>query len=341
LDALSGYDLSATAHIDLANWGDAFIISPCSANTMAKFANGLADDALSTEALAFTGPVLLAPAMNTRMWDAKATQANLELLLTRGFHVIGPAAGDLACGEVGMGKMSEPQEIFARALSLLQEPKLAGKKILITSGPTRAYLDSVRFLTNRSSGKMGYALATAAQSLGAEVVFVTGPVDEKWRQPRGVRVISVETTDEMQAAAMAELEGADMVVAAAAVVDFEAEKRDGKIERKGQLDLNLRASTDVIASLANARNAEQIFIAFAAESGTPEEQAARAMLKLERKKVDFVALNDIGRGDIGFDREENEIRIFSRNGSPVKTFAKASKLDIARSLLLYAAGADA
>jgi phosphopantothenoylcysteine decarboxylase/phosphopantothenate--cysteine ligase len=132
-----------------------------------------------------------------------------------------------------------------------------------------------------------------------------------------------------------------MVVAAAAVVDFEAEKRDGKIERKGQLDLNLRASTDVIASLANARNAEQIFIAFAAESGTPEEQAARAMLKLERKKVDFVALNDIGRGDIGFDREENEIRIFSRNGSPVKTFAKASKLDIARSLLLYAAGADA
>jgi phosphopantothenoylcysteine decarboxylase/phosphopantothenate--cysteine ligase len=332
------YDLSATSHIDLAQWGDILVVAPATANFLAKFTWGAADDALLTEALAFQGPVLLAPAMNTRMWEAEATLSNRETLLSRGVSMVGPVAGDLACGETGQGKMSEPAEIFSQALEILAEGQpLQGKKILVTSGPTRSYIDEVRFLSNRSSGRMGHGLALAAEQLGAEVVLVTGPVESRFARLRKGRVIRVETGDEMLEASLEHLPGAHGVFAVAAVADFRMpEVKKGKIRREGNLQLEMIASVDVLAELGKRKKPGQVFFGFAAEAGEGEAEFAKARDKIRRKNLDFLALNNVSRADIGFDAEENEVCLF--RGEEMKKLPKTGKHGLAKALLVEAFG---
>lgn len=328
------YDLSATSHIDLAQWGDVMVIAPATANFMAKFRAGIADDALLTEALAFQGPILIAPAMNTRMWDAVITHENFHSLKQRGVHFIGPVSGDLACGETGEGKMSEPAEIFS-ALENLRAQPLKGKTVLVTSGPTRAYIDRVRFLTNRSSGKMGHAIAEAAEKLGARVVLVTGPVEPRFAKLARGKVVEIETGEEMLSACLEEIEKADFVFATAAVADFKMpEVLEGKMRREGKLTLELEASTDVLAELAKHKT-KQVFFGFAAEAGEGEAEFAKAREKIQKKKLDLLALNNISRKDIGFDVDQNEVYLFEGT-SQFKKIPKDSKKNLAETLLLEA-----
>lgn len=360
-------DLSATSHIDLAQWGEALIVAPATANFLAKFANGICDDALLTEVLAFQGPILLAPAMNTRMWDASVTQENLERIKARGVHIVGPESGDLACGETGLGKMSEPVKIlealstFAASSMMTSDDKqgaeiatsksmaapvanptdleahkpLAGMKVLITSGPTRAYIDSIRFITNKSSGRMGYEIAKAAESLGADVCLVSGPVNPEYSTLDRGKTVKVETNQEMLDAALKELKDTDLVFAAAAVCDFDVENyTEGKIERKGAISIALNSSIDILASLAKKRNSKQVFVGFAAQPGDKQGQMNIARSKLERKAVDFIAMNDISRKDIGFDVDANEMHIFE-SGSEIRySFLPLAPKDIIAKQLL-------
>lgn len=325
------YDLSATSHIDLAQWGDLLVVAPATANFMAKFTAGIADDALLTEALAFQGPILLAPAMNTRMWEAAITLQNRDSLAARGVNFVGPVSGDLACGETGVGKMSEPAEIFEALLALQNQP-LKGKTVLITSGPTRAYIDRVRFLTNRSSGKMGHAIAVAAEKMGARVVLVTGPVEARYAKLTKGQVVEVETGEEMLAACVKEIDKADFVFATAAVADFKMPQiLDGKMRREGKLTLELEASTDVLAELAKHKN-KQVFFGFAAEAGEGEAEFAKAREKIQKKKLDMLALNNISRSDIGFDVDQNEVYLFE-GLDKMKKIPKDSKKNLAEFLL--------
>ncbi|MCO5144251.1 MAG: bifunctional phosphopantothenoylcysteine decarboxylase/phosphopantothenate--cysteine ligase CoaBC [Oligoflexia bacterium] len=329
------YDLSATSHIDLAQWGDLFLIAPCTANTMAKIALGLADESLSTEALAFQNSFLVAPAMNTRMWVAEPTQSHYKTLQKRGFHFIGPVSGDLACGEVGLGKMAEPKEIYEAALGILsqEEKPLLGKTVLITSGPTRSYIDSVRFITNRSSGKMGHALAVEAERLGANVILVTGPVEPRYAELAKGKVVQIETGQEMLDSCLSVIDSVDLVFATAAVSDFDAKSVfQGKIKRDGVLSLDLTSSVDVLAELGKRKKQNQIFFGFAAEAGEGEEEFAKAKNKILRKNLDFLALNNISRKDIGFDVNENEVYLFDKNGL-VKKIDKQSKQNLANQLI--------
>lgn len=329
-----GYDLSATSHIDLARWGDILVVAPATGNFLAKYAGGMADDALLTEALAFTGPVLLAPAMNTRMWDAPATQTNIETLRARGVRLVGPAAGDLACGEVGEGKMSEPAEIAEGAFSLLQKGQpLKGKTVLVTSGPTRSYIDSVRFLTNRSSGRMGHAIALAAEQMGAEVILVTGPVEKRFASLRRGAVVEIETGEEMLGACLEHLPEVDAVFATAAVADFKMpEIVKGKLRREGTLNLAMIPSVDVLAELGKRKEKSQVFFGFAAEAGEGDAEFAKAREKMQRKGLDFLALNNISRSDIGFDVGENEVYLFEGSKDP-RRIEKVGKSELAEKLL--------
>jgi phosphopantothenoylcysteine decarboxylase/phosphopantothenate--cysteine ligase len=328
------YDLSATSHIDLAQWGDLLVVAPATANFVAKLACGIADDALLTECLAFRGPALLAPAMNTRMWGADSTQVNLETLRERGYALCGPVAGDLACGESGVGKMTEPGEIFAAAMGLLAKSlPLSGRKILVTSGPTRAYIDRVRFLTNRSSGRMGHSIAAAAARLGAEVVLVTGPVEPRFARVDGGTVIEVETGEEMLAACRSHLAGADALFATAAVADFRMPNvLDGKLRREGTLKLELEAAVDVLGELARDKKPGQVFFGFAAEVGEGEAEFAKAREKIRRKSLDYLALNNVARRDIGFDADDNEVYLF-HGEKDVKKIPKDAKAHLAETLL--------
>lgn len=328
------YDLSATSHIDLAQWGEVLVVAPATANFLAKLACGIADDALLTECLAFRGPALLAPAMNTRMWEAASTQTNLEILRERGYLFEGPVAGDLACGETGTGKMSEPLAIFEHAMRLLSEAQpLAGKKILVTSGPTRAYIDRVRFLTNRSSGRMGHSIAAAAERLGAEVTLVTGPVEPRFATLSAGKVIEVETGDEMLEACLAVIGSTDALFATAAVADFKMPSvLSGKLRREGTLKLELEASVDVLGELAKLKRPGQVFFGFAAEVGEGKAEFAKAREKIKRKSLDFLALNNVSRPDIGFDSPDNEVFLFE-GPEKVTRIAKDSKSRLAEALL--------
>ena len=331
-------DLSATSHIDLARWGHLFIVAPATANFLAKYRAGIADDALLTEALAFQGPVLLAPAMNTRMWEAPITLENCAALEKRGVQFVGPDSGDLACGENGKGKMSDPEEIYAVSMEKLQSSSLlTGVRVLVTSGPTRSYIDSVRYITNRSSGKMGHALAKAAELLGAEVVLVTGPVEAKFAELGRGKVVNIERGQEMLSACEQVLLDADIVIAAAAVSDFQMPMESiGKIRREGNLQLDMIPSVDVLAELGKRKQENQVFMGFAAEAGAGEAEMQKGLEKMKRKNLDFLALNNILRKDIGFDADENEIVLFDCENR-MKALPKKSKKDLARDLVLVAA----
>ncbi|MBI4751586.1 MAG: bifunctional phosphopantothenoylcysteine decarboxylase/phosphopantothenate--cysteine ligase CoaBC [Acidobacteria bacterium] len=303
---------SEIKHIALAQNTDLLLVSPLTANTMAKFAQGIADDFLSTLYLSVTSPVLLAPAMNVEMWRHPATQENLERLRQRGVAIIEPEAGYLACGMVGEGRLADPTVIAQQALELVQvRTDLSNEVVLITAGPTIEDLDPVRFLTNRSSGKMGYALAEAARSRGATVILISGPT--RLVPPSGVTFVSVRTTREMYQAVLDHLPGSTIVLKAAAVCDFRPKTPElNKIKKRTVFSLELEATEDILAEIGRRRTPTQVIVGFAAET---EHLEAHAASKLQRKNVDLIALNDVSRTDIGFDVSNNQVTLLGRDTS--------------------------
>lgn len=301
---------SGIEHIDVGRGVDAFLIAPVTANTLARLAHGLADDLLGTTALAVRAPLLLAPAMNPRMWEHPATQANVQTLVARGARLIMPAAGEMACGDVGTGRLAEVDEIVAAVQGLLAERRmLAGKRVLVTAGGTREPLDSVRYLGNRSSGRMGYAVALAAASRGAEVTLVSTahlPV------PAGVRVVGVETAQEMHDAVLSRYDAQDIVVMAAAVADYRpAEAIETKRKKTGEpWTVTLVPNPDILAEMGR-RKAHQLLVGFAAETGDP---VAAARDKLRRKNADLIVANDVSIPGQGFEVETNRVQVIGPEG---------------------------
>jgi phosphopantothenoylcysteine decarboxylase/phosphopantothenate--cysteine ligase len=308
---------------------DLLVIAPLSANTLAKLAHGLADNVLTQTALAFEGPVLAAPAMNPRMWRNQATRANVEALEARAWELAGPEEGDTAEGEVGVGRMSEPEEIFERASSLLgKRDQLRGRRVLVTAGGTREPLDAVRFLGNRSSGRMGSAVAAEARRRGADVTLVASNLSVP--VPVGVDVVQAPTAEDVARETLARGD-ADVVVMAAAVADYrpaeaEQEKRP-KDDRPWTV--TLEPTTDVLRELGARRTNGQLLVGFAADRG--EGGLERAREKLGNKRVDLIVFNDVSRHDIGFDAADNEVVLVS--GSGERRIQKAAKERIAAAIL--------
>jgi phosphopantothenoylcysteine decarboxylase / phosphopantothenate---cysteine ligase len=301
---------AAMSHIELARWANLVLIAPATADFLARLATGLADDLLTTLCLATEAPIIAAPAMNRVMWAHPATQENARRLAARGVSLLGPDTGEQACGESGEGRMLEPAEIVAALASVSRQGgAVAGQCILITAGPTREALDPVRYLTNRSSGKMGYAVAAAAARAGAEVVLVSGPVSLS--PPPGVRVIAVETAAQMREAVRAELPRATVFIAAAAVADYRpAHPATQKLKKHaGEMVVELVRNPDILAEVA-ASTPRPFVVGFAAET---EEVEANARLKLEQKSLDMIAANQVGQ-DCGFDREDNALVVLWPGG---------------------------
>jgi len=317
-------------HISLAKKADVLLVAPATANVLAKLANGLADDMLTTTALACDAPLLLAPAMNTVMWQHPATQQNLQTLLARGARSVGPEGGSLACGDVGAGRMSEPQDIVDACLSLLGARRdMVGLRVLVTAGPTREALDPVRFLTNRSSGKMGYAIARAAVARGAQVTLVTGPVHLP--AVAGAGMVPVTTTADLLREVTLRAPGQDVLIQAAAPADFapaRASERKLKKNGDGGLTLELVQTADVAREAGRSKKPGQTFVGFAAETHDGVENARR---KLESKFLDLIALNDVTRPGAGFDTDTNELTLLTRD--TVKELPMTSKQEAAEALL--------
>jgi phosphopantothenoylcysteine decarboxylase / phosphopantothenate---cysteine ligase len=308
---------------------DLLLVAPLTANTLAKLASGQADNLVAEAALAHRGPLLLAPAMNPRMWSHPATQANVETLRARGALFVGPDEGETAEGEWGVGRMAEPELIYARAREVLGETdSLAGRRVLVTAGGTREPLDAVRFLGNRSSGRMGVALAEESRKRGGDVTLLAANLSV--RPPRGVEVVDTPTAESMLAAALARAD-ADLVLMAAAVADYRpsepADTKRPKDDRAWRLDLEPTA--DVLQSLSDRRTNGQVLVGFAAETGT--DGLARAREKLNRKRVDLVVYNDVARDDIGFDADENEVVLVTASGE--RRVPKAPKDRIAAAIV--------
>lgn len=326
-DLWDGAAEAAMGHIELARWAQLVLIAPASADFIARLAHGRADDLLSTLCLATEAPIALAPAMNRVMWANKATQANVEILVSRGIRILGPGSGNQACGEVGEGRMWEPVEL---AESLLEPPPnaglLAGLNILITAGPTRERLDPVRYLTNRSSGKMGFAVAAAAREAGAHVTIVTGPV--QLQTPVGITRINVESARDMYAAVHRQVADADVFIAAAAVADFQpVTVAKHKIKKQGvAVKLDLEPAPDIIKSVADMAK-RPFVVGFAAETDDVENNARS---KLKRKKLDMIAANQVGDG-IAFDCEDNALTVIWPGGKV--EVARGPKIDVARQLI--------
>src|SRR5919197_1005842 len=308
---------------------DLLAIAPLSANTLAKLAQGLADNVLTQTALAFEGPVLAAPAMNPRMWLHPATQENVETLRRRGVELIGPGRGDTAEGEVGLGRMTEPVEIFERCVSLLEKrDQLQGRRVLVTAGGTREPLDAVRFLGNRSSGRMGAALAAEARRRGAEVTLVAANLSVP--NPVGVQVVPAPTAEDVARETLARRD-TDVVLMAAAVADYRPAKAEaGKRPKDGNAwTVTLEPTTDVLRELAASRTNGAVLVGFAADVG--ERGLERARRKLTDKQVDLIVFNDVSRADIGFDAADNEVVLVSADGE--KRLEKSSKDRIAAAIL--------
>ena len=301
-------------HVALAKLADLFVIAPATANILAKMANGIADDMLSTTVLATKAPVLVAPAMNTGMWTAKATQQNVSMLKSRGVQMIGPESGKLACGDEGAGRMSEPADIVAKIAEILgRKADLTGKKILVTAGATRERLDPVRFLTNDSSGKMGFALAEAARDRGAEVTLVKGNTTAQ--VPGGVRIVEIESARDLLEAMKKEAPKQDIVIQAAAVADYRpATAAKTKIKKKeGEpLTLTLTENPDIARTIGAKKKANQVFVGFAAET---DHVAAHAQAKLKSKNLDMIVANDVTKPGAGFNTDTNIATLITKDGS--------------------------
>ena len=316
---------SAVEHIGVAQANDLLVVAPATADLMAKFAHGLADDFLSTMYLAFTGPVVLAPAMNNNMWRHPATQANLQILLQRGHVIVGPDEGALACGTVGPGRMSEPEEIADAVLAVLNKRSdLEGETVLITAGPTQEPLDPVRYISNRSSGKMGYALAGAAAARGACVLLVSGPVHIP--EPPGVTLVRVRTAQEMRDAVFANLEPATIVIKAAAVADYHvASVPQQKLKKTAaRISLELDPTPDILAELGS-RKGDRLLIGFAAETENLRQESRR---KLQSKNCDMIAGNLVGQEGTGFESDTNEVVLALATGAVI-ALPRATKREIA------------
>jgi phosphopantothenoylcysteine decarboxylase/phosphopantothenate--cysteine ligase len=318
---------AAMGHIELARWADVVLIAPATADFLARLATGQADDLLTTLCLATEATVAVAPAMNHVMWSNAATRANVATLQQRGIQIFGPGAGDQACGEIGEGRMLEPLELVDRVAALPRgDGPLRGRRVLISAGPTRERIDPVRFISNRSSGKMGFAVAQAAREAGAEVVLVSGPVSLP--TPPGVRRVDVESASDMLTAVLKEVEGTDIFISTAAVADYRpARPADQKIKKTSDtLDLCMERTSDVLATVA-ARADRPFVVGFAAETESVEQNAR---LKLLKKNLDMIAANEVGH-DKAFDCEDNQLIVLWRNGR--HELGKASKLALARELV--------
>ena len=298
-------------HIALADRAALCIVAPATANVIGKVANGLADDLLTTTLMATRAPVLFVPAMNVNMWGNPLYQENQARLERHGYHFMTPAVGDLACGWEGQGKLPEPAAIFDYAEDLVGSKELAGRTVLVTAGPTREELDPVRFLTNYSSGKMGYAIARAARNRGAQVVLISGPVELP--APQKIELVPVTTAREMHAAVMARSDAADVIIKAAAVADFRPGQRaTGKVKKGGaeQMTLELVRNPDILAELGRKRG-QALLVGFAAETG---DLLAHARSKLEKKGVDLIVANDVTAPGAGFGRDTNVVWLLDRSG---------------------------
>ena len=322
---------AAMGHIELARWADLIVVAPASADFLARLAAGTADDLLTTACLATDAPIAVAPAMNQAMWRSPATRRNCATLAVDGVLLWGPGSGSQACGDEGPGRMLEPQELLQRIQALLGTPPiLAGRSVVITAGPTREPLDPVRYLSNHSSGKQGFALAAAAAEAGAEVTLITGPVE--LTTPPGVTRVDVTTARDMLAAAESVCSGqVDIFIGVAAVADFRpasaAEQKIKKAASQQGLELSLVENPDIVATIAR-RQPRPFMVAFAAET---ENLEANARSKLERKQVDLVVANDVSRSDIGFGSDDNVVTLVSREGS--ETLPSMPKTALARLLM--------
>jgi phosphopantothenoylcysteine decarboxylase/phosphopantothenate--cysteine ligase len=318
---------SAVEHIAVAQAIDALVVAPATADVIAKFAHGEANDFLTTLFLATTAPVVVAPAMNVNMWENAATQANIQTLRARGFSVVEPDSGYLACGMIGAGRLAANETIVQAVLKALRaEQDLAGETVLVTAGPTREPIDPVRYIGNRSSGKMGYALAEAALRRGAKVILISGPT--ALTPPSSAEVIQVQTAQQMRAAVMAHLERASIVIKAAAVADFTVRSAAGeKIKRKGPMSLELEPTADILAEVG-AKKGSRIVVGFAAETSNV---LANARKKLENKSLDAIVLNDVSQPGIGFDSERNAVTILTHAGA--ETVPETSKWEVAHRVL--------
>ena len=337
LQALSGnpvhtelLDASAElgmGHIELARWADVLLIAPATADLLARLSSGRADDLLTTVALATPAPLMLAPAMNQQMWRDAATAANIATLSSRGASIVGPAQGAQACGDVGPGRMEQPAAIAEAAAALFSSGALSGKRVIVTAGPTREALDPVRYLSNHSSGKMGYALARAAVEAGAQTTLISGPV--ALATPEHVTRIDVESARDMFEQCMAQLERCDVFIACAAVADYRPDSvATQKIKKAaGELTLKLLRNPDIVSAVA-AGDPRPYTVGFAAET---RDVLAYARDKLERKGLDMIVANDVSGSDIGFNSEENAATVLWREGETV--LPRAPKNSIARQII--------
>lgn len=330
VDTFSRIESWDVKHISLAQKADVFVVAPATANLMAKLAHGIADDMLSTTLLATKAPILLAPAMNTGMWTAQATQDNLKTLQARGVHTVGPASGMLACGDTGAGRMSEPEEIVEAICKLLTAKQdLAGKKVLVTAGPTVERIDPVRYLTNDSSGKMGYAIAQAALDRGAEVTVVTGPVHIP--APVGARMLPVQSTMDLYHTMLENAPLQDIVIQAAAPADYRVEKpADQKIKKQDgeSLVLTLVENPDVAKAVGQQKKPGQVLVGFAAETQKVTENAIK---KLHKKNLDMIVANDVTAEGAGFGVDTNIVTLITEAG--LKPLPKMTKRQVGDCIL--------
>jgi phosphopantothenoylcysteine decarboxylase/phosphopantothenate--cysteine ligase len=318
-------------HLQLARWADLFIVAPATADLLARMKAGLGNDAVTTTLLAFRGPVLLAPAMNTAMWDHAETQANLAALLAQPkYRAVGPVSGPLADGDVGMGRLAELKDLVAAAVALAVQGPLTGRRVLVTAGPTREPLDPVRFLSNPSTGKMGLAMAEVARALGATVTVVLGPVETP--APRGLEVVRITTADELLAAVMPRVEAVDVFVAAAAVSDWKAQVVSAVKTKKGEgpETITLVRTPDVLATASakvHGNPKRPLLVGFAAET---HDVATYAREKLAKKRLDLIVANDVSKAGAGFGADTNQVTVFDASGEALR--ADGSKRDVAKAI---------
>lgn len=317
------------AHITAAAWAEVLAVAPATTHVLARLALGLADDFLTTTALAFAGPLVVAPAMHSAMWAKPPTQEHLDTLRRRGAWIVGPVEGPLASGEVGMGRMADPEAVVGAIEAAAGRGPLAGRTVLITAGPTYEPIDPVRFIGNRSSGKMGFALAEAAARQGARTVLVAGPVAVK--TPAGVERIDVTTAREMEQAVHAHAPSADLIVMAAAVADYRPSREEPRKIKKEEGGLSVVALTENPDILAGLRQVapDAVLVGFAAET---DDLAGHARTKLERKRADFLVANDVSRSDIAFESDANEVTVLRRDGEPL-FFSRRPKAELAANLI--------
>lgn len=339
LQAVSGNSVSDTlldteaeramGHIELAKWADLLLIAPASANTIANIAHGLASDLLGTLVLATNATIAAAPAMNQQMWHAEVTQENIQKLANRNIHILGPAQGEQACGDVGFGRLIEVPEIVEHVCSLYQEKNLANQHWVITAGPTREAIDPVRYISNHSSGKMGYAIAQAAVNAGAKVTLISGPVNLS--KPASVDLINVTSAEQMHQQAMIHANGADVFVACAAVADYRvAEIATQKIKKTAdnqQMQINLVKNPDIVADVAAQKN-KPFTVGFAAETQDVEQYA---LDKLKRKNLDLIAANNVALSGQGFNSDKNALTVFSTSSQ--QEIILMNKSDVAKKLV--------